>query len=74
MKPIRLSEHAVSYTRKRGFSVEEVEQAIQTEPWSSSEQGGNRLQCSKEFRFNDIWNGKYYAAKKDRPIFMEEEF
>jgi hypothetical protein len=49
VKPVRLSAHALSYRAKRGFTVEEVEDAITTSPWQSAELG--RLQCRKNFPF-----------------------
>ena len=71
MKPIRLSGHALSYTEKRGYTVAEVEETIQTSPWEPAESG--RLQCRKSFPFNREWNKKFYATKQVRPIFVEEE-
>ena len=71
MKPIRLSGHALSYTEKRGYTVAEVEETIQTSPWEPAELG--RLQCRKSFPFNREWNKKVYATKQVRPIFVEEE-
>lgn len=49
MKPIRLSGHALSYTEKRGYTIAEVEETIQTSPWEPAELG--RLQCWKNFAF-----------------------
>ena len=71
MKPIRLSGHALSYTEKRGYTVAEVEETIQTSPWEPAEL--DRLQCRKSFPFNREWNKKVYATKQVRPIFVEEE-
>ncbi|MFA7237584.1 MAG: hypothetical protein WC058_12030 [Phycisphaeraceae bacterium] len=70
-KPIRLSAHACSYFTKRGFTAAEVEQAIQSSPWEPSQLG--RLQCSLDMPYNQMWNGKHYATKRIRPIFIEEE-
>ena len=70
MKPIRLSAHALSYSSKRGFTVEEVEDAIRSCPWETAELG--RRHCRKNFPFNKDWNGKVYATKQVRPIFAEE--
>lgn len=69
MKPIRLSAHALSYTAKRGFTIAEVEEAIRSSSRSSAELG--RLQCHKNFPFDREWNGKVYATKQVRPIFVE---
>ena len=70
MKPIRLSEHALRYTRKRGFTVAEIEETIQTSPWMPAELG--RLDCRKNFPYGKERNGKVYATKQVRPIFVEE--
>jgi len=59
MKPIRLSEHALRYTSKRGFIVAEVEETIRTSPWMSAELG--RIDCRKNFPYAKEWNGKIYA-------------
>lgn len=49
----------------------EVEQTIRSSPWEQAELG--RLECHKEFPFNAEWNGRRYAAKQVRPIFVDEE-
>lgn len=70
MKPIRLSVHAQGYLARRGFTATEVEEAIRTAPWEPSRE--HRLQCSKEIPFNGEWNGKVYAIKQIRPVFVDE--
>lgn len=70
VKPIRLSGHALSYMDRRGFGLEEVEEAIRTAPWTPAELG--RLECHKDFAFGRAWNGVVYATKRVRPIFVEE--
>ncbi|MCX5644035.1 MAG: DUF4258 domain-containing protein [Phycisphaerae bacterium] len=70
MKPIRLSAHALSYVTRRGFTVAEVEEAIRTCPWEQAELG--RLGSRKEFAFNADWNGRGYATKQVRPVFVDE--
>jgi hypothetical protein len=47
MKPIRLSEHALRYTSKRGFTIAEIEETIRTSPWMPAELG--RFDCRKNF-------------------------
>lgn len=69
MKPIRLSRHAAGYIDKRGFSVEEVEEAIRTCSWEPAEL--NRVQCHMNFSYNAKWNGKFYKTKQVRPVFVE---
>jgi hypothetical protein len=70
MKPIRLSSHARGYINQRGFTVAEAEDAIHTSPWQPAELG--RLDCRKDFPFGREWNGKVYATKQVRPVFVEE--
>jgi hypothetical protein len=70
MKPIRLSSHALSYIPRRGFTVAEVEESIRTSPWQPAELG--RTDCRKDFPFDREWNGKMYATKQVRPVFVEE--
>lgn len=70
MKPIRLSAHALSYTTRRGFTAAEVAKAIRESPWEPAEL--ERLQCRRDFPFDREWNGKLYATKQVRPIFVEE--
>lgn len=70
MKPVRLSAHASSYLAKRGFTIDDVEDAIRSSPWKLAEMG--RFQCYKNFPFNREWNGKVYETKQVRPIFIEQ--
>jgi hypothetical protein len=70
MKPIRLSTHAAGYLKRRGFTVAEVEEAIRTTQWQVAELG--RLECRKNFAFATEWNGRKYATKQVRPVFVEE--
>ena len=44
--------------------------AIRGIPWGPAEQG--RMECRKNFIFGSDWNGKTYATKQVRPIFVEE--
>ena len=70
MKPIRLSDHALRYRAKRGFSVAEVEQAIRAGLWRPAELG--RLECDRDFPFGRDWNDKVYGTKRVRPVFVDE--
>ena len=69
MKPVRLSAHARGYLRRRGFTAREVEEAIRTCPWEAAELG--RRECRKDFSYGREWNGKVYATKRVRPVFVE---
>jgi hypothetical protein len=70
VKPIRLSDHALRYATKRGFTVDEVEDTIGTTPWQSAELGW--LESRKDFDYHQEWNGRIYATKQVRPVFVEE--
>ena len=70
LKPIRLSKHALGYTASRGFTVAEVEETIRTCPWGAAELG--RLDCRRDFPYGRDWNGKVYATKQIRPVFVDE--
>ena len=71
MKPVRLSQHANQQLFYRGTSEEEIKDAIRTSKWEPAETG--RLQCRKDFAYNQEWNGKAYKTKQVRPIFAEED-
>ena len=46
------------------------EETIRTSPWMPAELG--RLDCRRNFPYGKEWNGKVYATKQVRPIFVEE--
>lgn len=69
-KPIRLAGHAQGRLQGRGTTEQEVVEAIQTEPWQLAERG--RRECRKNFTFKAEWNGKHYATKQVRPIFVDD--
>ena len=69
-KPVRLSGHAQQQLRARGATVQEVSEAIRTEPWRPAELG--KLECRRDFVYNATWNQKYYGIKQVRPVFVEE--
>jgi hypothetical protein len=71
MKPIRLSNHALGYTGRRGFSIAEVEAAIRGSTWKATAFG--RLECNMDFEFGGEWNGHTYPIKRVRPVFVDEE-
>lgn len=70
-KPIRLTKHASGYLNQRGFTKAEVEDAILTADWEPAELG--RIECRKAIPFGKEWNGKLYATKQVRPVFVEDE-
>ena len=71
MKPIRLSGHAREQLSFRGTTEKEILESITTSQWQAAELG--RLECKKNFVFENEWNKKYYKAKQVRPIFVEED-
>jgi hypothetical protein len=30
------------------------------------------MECRKDFLFEAVWNGRHYATKQVRPVFVEE--
>ena len=70
MKPIRLSQHAREQLAYRGTDAEEILNTIRSIPWQPAERG--RLECRKDFPFQQNWNGIFYKTKQVRPIFAEE--
>lgn len=71
MKPVRLSRHARDQLEFRGTTEEEVVEAIRSCEWSPTDLG--RLDCRQDCPFGAEWNGKLYATKQVRPIFVEEQ-
>lgn len=69
-KPIRLSGHAGQQAAHRGASASDVEDAIRSQGWRPAD--GGRLECRKDFAFNAEWNGRLYATRQVRPVFVEE--
>ena len=70
MKPIRFSGHARERMEGRGATQQEVSETIRTAGRGPAE--GDRLECRKDFPYRREWNGKVYATKQVRPIFVEE--
>jgi len=70
VKPIRLSRHARENMTYRGATEEEVVEAIRQAEWQPAERG--RLDCRREFPFGKDWNGRRYASKQVRPVFVAE--
>lgn len=69
-KPIRLSGHAASRQERQGFTADEVEAAIRTGPWHPAR--GNRWEAAIDLPFDADWNGKRYATKRVRAVFVDE--
>ena len=70
-KTIRLSGHARLQLPFRGVTEDEIVEVIHSEDWFLVDLG--RLECRRDFPFAKEWNGKIYATKQVRPIFVEEE-
>jgi len=71
LKSIRFSLHALEQVSRRGGIEDEVVEAIRSSPWEQAERG--RLACSRNFPYDGEWNGKMYATKQVRPIFVDEQ-
>ena len=70
MKPICFSGHVRENMRFRGTTEEEIIKTIRTAGWESAMHG--RLECRRDFTYEQEWNRKFYATKQVRPIFVEE--
>jgi hypothetical protein len=71
MKSIRLSKHAKEQLFFRNSTEEEIVETIETSYWEFAEL--DRLECKKNFSYENDWNGKYYKTKQVRPIFVDED-
>jgi hypothetical protein len=69
-KRIRLSGHASVQLITRGATEADIVAAIRCGNWSAARSG--RLECRKDFPFDAIWNGRHYATRQVRPVFVEE--
>lgn len=68
---IECSEHARQQMGFRGRTESEIEQAIRSQDWKPAELG--RMECRLTLPFQREWNGRTYATKTVRPIFVEEK-
>ena len=66
-----ISEHTKEQLVFRGATEEEIIEAISTSSWQPAELG--RMECRKDFVFENYWNKKYYKTKQVRPIFVKED-
>jgi len=71
MKTIRFSGHARDSMIRRGATEQDILDAIRASQWCPAELG--RLECRKDFAYEQDWNGRFYATKQVRPIFVEED-
>ena len=69
-KTIRLSQHALGYLDRRGFSIAEVKETIRESDWRPAPR--DRLEAVRDFPFHNEWNGRRYLTKRVRPIFVDE--
>lgn len=69
-KPIRLSGYAAGYRERRGFAPDEVEAAIRGSEWEPAR--GDRIEASIDLPFGSDWNGRRYATKRVRAVFVDE--
>lgn len=54
---------------RRGFTEAEVVSAIRSGRWDPAQ--GGRLETAWDFAYNRLWNGRLFATKRVRPIFVE---
>ena len=60
-KPVRFSRHALQQMAERGATQEEVVQAIRSGEQVPAKRG--RSGYRKNFQFERLWGGRYYAVK-----------
>ena len=65
-----MSRHARENMVFRGATEAEIAEAIRQAGWQPAAQG--RFDCRKEFPFGREWNGRSYASKQVRPVFVDE--
>lgn len=69
-KPIRLSRHASEQARIRGATEAEIIEAIRTGEVIPAKR--QRVSFRKNFQFNALWAGKWYAIKQVMAVVVEE--
>jgi hypothetical protein len=70
-KPVRLSRHALQQMVERGATHEEVLEAIRSGEPVPAKRG--RLGYRKNFQYERLWGGRYYAVKQVLAIVVEEQ-
>lgn len=55
----------------RGFTEQEIIEAIRSQAWQPTRQG--RLEVQRDFPYGRLWNRVWYATKRVRPVFVEED-
>ncbi len=69
-KPVRFSRHALQQMVERGAIQEEVLEAIRSGEQVPAKRG--RLGYRKNFQYERLWGGRYYAVKQVLAIVAEE--
>jgi hypothetical protein len=69
-KPVRFSRHALQQMAERGAIQEEVLEAIRSGEQVPAKHG--RVGYRKNFQYNRLWGGRYYAVKQVLAIVAEE--
>jgi len=69
-KPVRFSRHALQQMVERGATQEEVLEAIHSGEPVPAKHG--RLGYRKNFQYQRLWGGRYYAVKQVLTIVAEE--
>jgi len=70
MKPISFSKHALEQMAERGASREEVIASIRTGEQVPAKRG--RLGYRKNFQYERLWGGRWYAVKQVLSVVAEE--
>jgi len=69
-KPVRFSRHALQQMVERGATQEDVLEAVRSGEQVSAKHG--RMGYRKNFQYQRLWGGRYYAVKQVLAIGAEE--
>jgi hypothetical protein len=69
-KPVRFSRHALQQMAERGAIQEEVLEAIRSGEQVPAKHG--RVGYRRNFQYQRLWGGRYYAVKQVLAIVAEE--
>lgn len=69
-KPVRFSRHALLQMAERGATQEEVVEAIRSGEHVPAKRG--RKGYRKNFQYERLWGGRYYAIKQVLAIIADE--
>ena len=69
--PVRLHPHAADRIHERGATAEEVIATVEEGERFAAKQG--RIGFRRNFEYNSLWRGRFYANKQIEAIAVDEE-